>query len=70
MQINVINRDYATVMDEDGVFRCEHKDFNIEPPCCNGNNCDCWGQDTVFCNDCQNQDLEDWEAQDILEREF
>ena len=68
MQIKVTNQDYKTVMNEDGIFRCQHEDISIEKPCCNGNNCDCYGKYTVYCNDCDDRDLEEWQAQDILDK--
>lgn len=68
MQIKVTNQDYKTVMNEDGTFRCEHKSIEIEPPCCDGRDCGCHGLYTVHCNDCDDRDLEEWQAQDILDK--
>ena len=68
MQIKVTNQDYKTVMNEDGTFRCEHKSIEIEPPCCDGRDCACYGQYAVHCNDCDDRDLEEWQVQDILDK--
>ena len=31
---------------------CNHDNVCIEKACCNGNNCDCRGMDTIYCADC------------------
>ena len=30
--------------------------------------CACYGQYAVHCNDCDDRDLEEWQAQDILDK--
>ena len=31
---------------------CNHDNVCIDRACCNGNNCDCRGMDTIYCADC------------------
>jgi len=67
MKVVVIDTGYSVELNEDGEFKCLHKNVHIEKPCCNGNNCDCRGMYYVYCEDCDNEDLEDYEADLILE---
>lgn len=46
----------------DNTFYCEHENIEVEKPCCNGNNCDCYGLDSVYCEDCDNADLTEEQA--------
>lgn len=63
-------------MDEDGNFRCVHNRVDILPPCCNGRDsegfltCMCMGLYSVLCMDCNNEDMMEYDADHILEREF
>lgn len=70
--IKVKHLGYKTAMNEDGEFRCPHENVEIKKPCCSvrGSSgyieCGCGGQYSVYCHDCKNEDLQEWEAQDIL----
>jgi hypothetical protein len=48
------------------ILRCQHDNLVIEPPCCNGTDCDCRGQYTLYCPDCENT-LTEKEIEDRLE---
>lgn len=60
-------------MNEDGEFRCDHINLDIEEPCCSiaGKSghieCGCQGERSYFCHDCQNSELTD-EDIEIIER--
>lgn len=58
-------------MDEDGYFRCIHDKVEVSSPCCSRTNgyidCSCYGQYSVYCWDCGNQDLLDNEFNMFLE---
>ena len=55
------------VMNEDGDFRCPHEDVTIEYEQGGDGITEPRGGWTVDCNDCQNEDLEDWEIDGLLE---
>ena len=55
------------VMNEDGEFRCLHENVEVEPPCCSGRDCGCYGMYSVYCPDCDNEDLTEVEAQAIID---
>lgn len=44
---------------------CEHWNAEVEPACCNGNNCGCTGLDSVYCSDCDNEDLTEEQAYEL-----
>ena len=54
-------------MDEDGYFRCDHEYVEVEPPCCSGSDCGCYGLYSVYCSDCDNEDLNESEVDDLIE---
>lgn len=71
MKIVVKQYGFATEMNEDGEFRCPHYNVEVEPPCCFGGaiiECGCRGMYSVYCPDCDNEDLTDLEIEVILER--
>lgn len=62
-------------LSEDGDWLCSHADAYIDPACCNGSpdecgrdTCGCGGQDSVVCPAVDCTGLEDYEAEDIMER--
>ena len=67
MKVVVIDTGYSVELNEDGEFKCPHENTVVNPPCCNGRDCDCRGTYYVYCEDCNNEDLEDYEADLILE---
>ncbi len=70
MQISVKHQGYELVMTEDGEFKCPHYNAEVEPPCCGGGAyiaCGCQGVYSVSCPDCQNDDMLDWEKDNIIE---
>lgn len=60
----------------DGEFRCPHLNVEVISPCCSsvGSSgyieCGCGGKYSVYCPDCQNEDLRDYEINDIIEKEL
>lgn len=61
-QVTTINKyDYL-----DRAFYCTHNNIEVEKPCCNGNNCGCWGTDKIYCPDCDNEDLSQYDADDYF----
>lgn len=52
-------------MDEDGEFKCDHINLDIEEPCCKVGSsgtdieCGCQGRRSYYCNDCKNKELTD-----------
>ena len=72
--ISIKQPEQATyLMDEDGLFRCTHENAEVEPPCCSGRDseglpsCGCHGQYSVYCYDCNNDDMTDNDAENIIE---
>jgi len=56
----------------DTSFKCDHELAEIEPPCCSGfsgglPSCGCGGSYSVYCSDCDNEDLTDVEADNLIE---
>lgn len=76
MKITVKEQGYATVMNEDGEFKCPHENIVIEKPCCSSTGssgyieCGCRGLSTVYCEDCDSEDLTDWESSEIMENYY
>ncbi len=66
MQIFVKEQGHLAVLNKDGEFKCPHEDVSIEKPCCNGNNCDCGGSYSVYCNDCGNEDITEEQIEEFL----
>lgn len=65
---------YPVYLNEDGEFRCRHENIDVEEPCCsnpvdnNGNvTCGCYGSYSIYCNDCHNDDMQDFEADNLIE---
>lgn len=55
---------------QDGEFKCQHDNIEIEPPCCTTADsdtgyisCACGGMASVYCPDCDNEDLTDDEIE-------
>lgn len=48
-------------------FKCSHELAEVEPPCCSGRDCGCYGNYSVYCSDCHNEDLTDSEVEAIVE---
>lgn len=56
----------------DTSFKCDHELAEVEPPCCSGfdgglPSCGCGGSYSVYCFDCNNDDLEDYEVESIID---
>jgi hypothetical protein len=66
MKVINVRIDDAEYVLKDDRFVCAHVNVDVEPPCCNGNNCDCRGLDSVYCEDCKNEDLTEDQVQEIL----
>ena len=54
----------GTYLLENGEFKCQHDNIEIEPPCCTTPDsdtgyisCACGGMTNVYCPDCDNSDL-------------
>ena len=54
-----------------GEFRCPHLNVEVIPPCCSPYQriieCGCQGVYSVYCPDCHNEDMRDYEYSDIIE---
>jgi hypothetical protein len=74
-KIIVKHEERVSVMNEDGEFCCGHINVIFEPPCCTyaGKTgyieCACGGLGTIYCEDCQNKELKNWQIDEIQERE-
>lgn len=58
------------VRNEDGELVCTHEgadDLEIEPPCCDGRDCGCRGMHSITCRGCNNDDMSDDQANDLIE---
>ncbi len=74
MQIAVVDKsqDFYGIITEDGELKCTHPDAEIERACCSGTDsegnisCGCHGQDSVYCSDCNNDDMTDQDVENIL----
>lgn len=69
MRIAVRHEGYEVHLIDDE-WRCPHNDIEVQAPCCTGSGlieCGCQGRYSVFCHDCQNDDLRDYEAHEIIE---
>lgn len=55
---------------EDGEFTCDHEFAEVTPPCCNGNDCGCYGSYSVYCPGCDNQDLTESEVEALLDTDY
>lgn len=57
-----------------GEFRCPHLNIEVTPPCCSPYQriieCACQGMYSIYCPDCQNEDLRDYDISDIIEKEL
>ena len=71
MKIQVRHEGYEVHLINDE-WRCPHENVEVTPPCCSPLQriieCGCQGMYSVFCHDCQNDDLRDYECSDIIER--
>lgn len=74
MTINVKYRPTSTYeLNEDGDFTCLHENAEVDRACCSGvdsdglMSCGCGGMDSVYCDDCDNEDLTDSDVEAILE---
>lgn len=66
--MKIIVKDLSTTkkMYEDGAFRCAHEEINIEEPCCDGHDCGCYGLRSIYCVDCENTELTEQDAIEIM----
>ena len=74
MNITVKEIETSTLeMNEDWEFKCTHEFAEIEPPCCSGYDseglpsCGCHGQYSVYCYDCNNDDMTDNDVERIID---
>lgn len=68
MNIPVIDKStYEVVMNEDGEFHCPHYNTEIEYEQGGDGYTEPAGGWVVYCNDCDNDDLQDHEVESILE---
>lgn len=74
MKINVKEVEVSSysLREGDTSFKCDHELAEIEPPCCSGfsgglPDCGCGGSYSVYCSDCHNDDLEDFEVEALIE---
>ena len=55
----------TSAMNEDGEFKCQHINLEIQEPCCSVADssgqiqCGCGGERSYFCHDCRNKELDD-----------
>lgn len=61
-----------SLIEGDTGFKCDHELAEVEPPCCSGYDgglpsCGCGGSYSVYCYDCNNDDLEDYEVESIID---
>lgn len=75
MNINVKHEGYALYLTDDIEWRCWHvidaSNVEVEPPCCSAFiriiECGCGGMYSVYCPDCQNDDMSENDITNILE---
>lgn len=57
---------------KNGEFRCPHDNIEVEKACCSSVSssgyieCGCGGQDSVYCYDCQNEDMTDKDMEGLV----
>lgn len=61
-----------SLIEGDTGFKCDHELAEVEPPCCSGYSnglpdCGCGGSYSVYCYDCNNDDLEDFEVEALID---
>ena len=73
MKINAKERHTEYVRDEDGNFRCTHLEAKVIPPCCTTPDqdtgrisCGCQGDYSIYCDECKNEDLTDYETDELI----
>jgi len=55
-------------LEEDGTgFKCDHEFAEVTPPCCNGNDCGCYGLYSVYCPDCDYMNMPEFEIEALVE---
>lgn len=59
--------DYAVVMNEDGEFRCPHENVEVEYEQGGDGYTEPAGGWSVYCYDCHNDDMHDFEADNLVE---
>lgn len=73
INIKYIETSSFSLIEGDTRFKCDHELAEVDPPCCStvgssGNiECGCGGGFSVYCSDCNNEDLEDYEVDAIIE---
>lgn len=67
VEVKYIETSSYSLKDGDTILTCDHELAEVEPPCCNGNDCGCYGRYSVYCWDCNNEDLTDSQVEAIIE---
>lgn len=68
MVITVREQGSSASLTEDNEFKCNHDNPEITPPCCIiGRDCGCQGRYSVYCYDCNNDDMTDQDVDNILD---
>ena len=72
ININYIETSSFSLIEGDTRFKCDHELAEVEPPCCSGfsgglPDCGCGGSYGVYCYDCNNEDLEQYEVDAIID---
>ncbi len=70
IKIKEIEVSSYSLIEGDTSFKCDHELAEVEPPCCSGRDCGCYGLYGVYCSDCHNDDLEQYEVDAIVEAYF
>lgn len=54
-------------LNEDGEFVCLHERAEVEPPCCSGRDCGCYGLYSVYCPDCDYMNMPERDVEALIE---
>jgi len=70
MIVTVRHEGYPVYLIDDE-WRCPHLNVEVTPPCCSPFQriieCACQGMYSVYCQDCKNEDMREYEPHDIIE---
>jgi hypothetical protein len=70
VQVHVRHEGYPVHLIDDE-WRCQHSNVEVTPPCCSPFQriieCACQGMYSVYCPDCNNKDMRDYEIENIIE---
>ncbi len=71
--VKIIETSSYSIKEDSYELTCDHEFAEVEAPCCStvGSSgyieCGCGGNYSVYCSDCDNEDLTDLEADSLIE---